>query len=219
MRYGKPPIADALTRLKTSDIEKIIVLPLFPQYSRAVTGSVLDVLEQELKRQNIKLPVKVINSFADNVAYIDAFVELIKQNMQDAQADYLLLSYHGLPERQMAYNPNYQKDCLATSEAIATQLKLSREQYQTSFQSRLGRTPWIKPYTDEVLVQLRQQGVKRLVVVCPSFVVDCLETLEEIGIRAQQQWLNLGGESFKLVPCLNDSKIWVSGLAKTICAS
>lgn len=213
MRYGFPSIAEGLRNLKNLNCEKLVILPLFPQYSNAVTGSVIAAVNKTLKKAKITLPVEIIYSFTDDPNYIAAFAESCKKTMNAMQAEYLLMSYHGLPERQMHYNPNYQQECFESSEAIANALSLTKEQYQTSFQSRLGRTPWIPPYTDQVLIELRAKGIKRLAIVCPSFVVDCLETLEEIGIRAREQWLNLGGEAFQVVPCLNASECWVKALA------
>lgn len=212
MRYGFPSIAEGLQNLKNLNCEKLIILPLFPQYANAVTGSVIEAANKALKKAKITWPVEIINSFTDDPVYIAAFAESCKKTMNAIQAEYLLMSYHGLPERQMRYNPNYQQECFENSEAMANVLSLTKEQYQTSFQSRLGHTPWIQPYTDQVLIALRKKGIKRLAIVCPSFVIDCLETLEEIGIRAREQWLNLGGEAFQVVPCLNTSEVWVKAL-------
>ena len=216
MRYGEPSISEALDKLLATQPERLIIFPLFPQYSRAVTGSIIERVNQELAKKKVSIPVSIKESFHDDVGYVQSYAALAKQSMAEIDADYLLLSYHGLPERQMQYNSNYQKDCFTTSEGIAKVLGLDAGCYQTSFQSRLGRTPWIQPYTDKVLVQLREQGVKRLAVACPSFVIDCLETLEEIGMRAHEEWLALGGEKFVLVPCLNSSETWVNVLIECL---
>jgi len=212
MRYGKPSISHGFEALIKGRCDKLMIMPLFPQYSNAVTASILEAVSKELLKQKVNIPIHVKTHFYDLEAYIVASAELAGDSMKAIQAEYLLMSYHGLPERQMPLNPDYKKDCIATSDAIAKQLSLSQEQYQTSFQSRLGRIPWIQPYTDEVLIKLRQQGIKRLAVICPSFVVDCLETLEEIGIRAREQWIQLGGEELILVPCLNSNGDWIRAL-------
>ncbi len=230
MRYGNPSIASALAKL--SGCKKIIVLPLFPQYSSAATGSAIEHFFEQIKA-NWNLPeIQIIHEFYQAPVFINAYAETIKSHMPDTET-YLLFSYHSLPERhldkshcqascnRMSACPSmssnnafcYRAQCYRTSELIAQQLDLSAERYSTSFQSRLGRIPWIQPYTDKQLTALRKQGIKNIAVVCPAFVADCLETLEEIGIQAQEQWHELGGEKFTLLPCLNTDESWVNGLA------
>lgn len=227
MRYGNPSIADALEELE--NINNIIVLPLYPQYSKATTESSIQKVKQVLKQRKQQAKLHIIKDFYKESAFIDAQVELIKQ-AQLPQDHFILFSYHGLPERQLIkdgcnpicqgacqYDNNfpqscYRKQCYKTTEEIAQKLQLKSSQYTTAFQSRLGKTPWIQPYTDQSLEVLSKQGIKNLCVVCPSFTADCLETLEEIGLQAKEQWLSLGGQSFSLIPCVNSSETWVNGL-------
>lgn len=234
MRYGEPSIAAALKAL--SGCDALTVLPLFPQYASASTGSAMAAVMQALAAQ-VEIPsITFIRQFYALPAFVNAYVQLIRPHLL-AEDAFLLMSYHGLPERQIdrrrcasACNlkapcpidsqeevPScYRAECYASSRAIATGLGLSADRYQTTFQSRLGRLPWIQPYTDETLAELRARGIRHLVVVCPAFVADCLETLEEIGMQSRAHWMALGGETFTLVPCLNADPNWVDGLATWI---
>lgn len=223
MRYGQPSIASAVEKLK--NCEKIIVFPQFPQFAQASTGSALAETKKQLAKYISSAPIVEIKDFYADPGFIKAQADLIPQ-----QADYVLFSYHGLPICQIekiahcakmcdrknscsTRNENcYRSHCFVTTQAIAQQLKLRAEHYSTSFQSRLGNTPWIEPFTDVVLPELIKKGVKNLTVLCPSFTVDCLETLEEINIRAREQWRNLGGENFYYVPCVNDTSLWVDAV-------
>ncbi|MCD6055067.1 MAG: hemH [Gammaproteobacteria bacterium] len=234
MRYGNPSIDSAIPQLQSC--KHVIVLPLFPQYSSAATGSALTVVFQEYAKQWNIPRLTIIDSFYQEEGFIKAYAELIKPYLDLPASPFLLLSYHGLPERHLhksrceslchaaascpAISDHnqfcYRAQCYATSKKIASQLSLSEDRYLTSFQSRLGRTPWIKPYTDEQLITLRKQGINNLVIACPAFVADCLETLEEIGLRARAQWQALGGNSFNLIPCLNAQPLWVKAIANII---
>lgn len=234
MRYGNPSIPAAVARLKAC--KKIIVLPLFPQYASAANGSAIQCALEALK-QSWNLPdIHVISQFYQDPGFIAAFSAQIAAHKQPD--DFLLMSYHGLPERHLdksqcqaacdrvsacpAVSKNnafcYRAQCYATARLLADALQLSDKQYTVAFQSRLGKVPWIKPYTDEILSDLLTQGHKNLSVVCPAFVADCLETLEEIGMRLKAQWQSLGGERLTLVPCLNAEGAWVSAL-KTMVVS
>lgn len=236
MRYGNPSIASALENLKNCN--RLIILPLFPQYSSAATGSALEKC-LSLISQNWNIPeIKAINSFYNHTGFISAYAEIIKQHLGKQEIDLLLFSYHGLPERHIsksaclanctyvdacpASNTNnqycYRAQCYATSHALASTIGLTSDKYATSFQSRLGRTPWIKPYTDELFSELRQKNITNIAVVSPSFVADCLETLEEINIRAREQWHALGGKTFISIPCLNSEPLWVDALVNMITA-
>lgn len=228
MRYGNPSIASAIDHLSMCD--KIIVLPLFPQYSSAATGSALEqVLKIYAKKINIP-QLQIIQNFYHQDFFINPYAELIKKNMIQFSPEFTLFSYHGLPQRQVDNSgcdtlicdrqqncPKmseknhycYRAQCYATTALLAKTLSLEETQYTTSFQSRLGKTPWIKPYTDKILQQLIDRGIKRLAVVCPAFTVDCLETLEEVSIRLKDQWLSLGGEAFQYIPCLNTETAWI----------
>jgi protoporphyrin/coproporphyrin ferrochelatase len=231
MRYGDPGIKTALKKL--DGVSKLIVLPLFPQYSSAATGSVIEAVLNEIKSGWNFPEIRVVNQFYDHPGFIAAYAGLIKTHHQ---ADFTLFSYHGLPERHVEKSGCsqgcdkrkacpaisdanafcYRAQCFETTRLLAKALNLKSSAYQTAFQSRLGRIPWIKPYTEDVLPNLIKQGVKQINVVCPAFTVDCLETLEEIGIRAKTRWRELGGESLTLIPCLNDDPNWVVAIRDMI---
>ena len=228
MRYGAPSIETALKKL--DQCTNITVLPLYPQYSSATTGSCLEKVLQYFAGKTIIPSIRLVSDFHQHPDYINAEAELIKPFI--TESDYILFSYHGLPEQQILHggcnsicktpcsqnamlnNPYcYRAQCFKTTQCIANQLNLNENaNYSTSFQSRLGKTPWIQPYTDTMLIELAHRGIKRLAIVCPSFVTDCLETLEEIGIRAKNQWLALGGEQLTLIPCLNDNEQWIDAI-------
>lgn len=236
MRYGNPSIESALKKLQQNPIEQILVLPLFPQYSSAATGSAIEKTLSLLKKQANIPSIKIIHQFYQHPEFIKAYSQHIQSF--HGNTGFVLFSYHGLPERQIIKNNDcikntcdlkqhcppinhnnhgcYRAQCYETSRLLANALQLKTNQYQTSFQSRLGRLPWIKPYTDEILSQLYHQGIRNLTVISPSFVCDCLETLEEIGIRAKQQWLNLGGKEFTLIPSLNTQSAWIAALGNII---
>lgn len=232
MRYGAPAIELAVTQL--AHCEKIIVIPLFPQYSSAATGSAMQRVMDVLSRYWNVPDITMINQFYNHAGFIHAYADIILTHKKPD--DFLLMSYHGLPERHIQKshclaechmqaacpriseknNFCYRAQCYETSRLLAQTLQLSADQYAVSFQSRLGKIPWIKPYTDLLLPELFQKGILNLSVVCPSFVADCSETLEEIGIRLRAQWQALGGQRFTLIPCLNDEGNWVNTLVVMI---
>jgi ferrochelatase len=231
MRYKKPSIKSAIDQLKNCD--ELIILPLFPQYSLAATETAIQAALKIAEKIWPLDKIKVIKDFYNQPAFIKIQAELIKTSLQQHKVEKLILSYHGLPERQVnksceyqlqcgypnacaainSKNANcYRAQCFATSQAIINELALNNDFCLTTFQSRLGRTPWIKPYTDDFLMELAKQGVKNIAIACPSFICDCLETLEEIGIRAKEQWQQLGGESLILIPCINNNANWIKSL-------
>ena len=226
MRYGLPSITNAINELK--NCKAITILPLYPQYSSAATGSSIEEIMRIFSTQEAIPSFTIIRDFYQHPAYISAQARLIKKHLKDHE--HILFSYHGIPERQIhksgcnkvcadicpPVSENnqacYKAQCHQTTRLLATELKLTQDQYSSAFQSRLGKTPWIKPYTNEVLVEFAAKGIKKLAIACPSFVADCLETLEEIGIRAREQWTNLGGEQFTLIPCLNNDAYWIKAI-------
>ncbi len=241
MRYGHPSIADALTRLRAARVDRIVLFPLFPQYSAAATGSALARVF-ELMAGSWDIPhVITIPPFFDHPGFIRAVAARAGPMLARAAPDHVLFSYHGLPERQLRRSdptgghcfategccdtlgsPNrncYRAQTHATSRALARELALEPTPWSVSFQSRLGRTPWIVPHTDRELPRLAARGIKRLAVLCPSFTSDCLETIEEIGIRAKDQWRELGGSELTLVPCVNAQPDWVETVAKMVRAA
>ncbi|MCE3046389.1 ferrochelatase [Legionella sp. 16cNR16C] len=216
MRYGNPSLKTALEPLK--DLREITIIPLFPEYSSAATGSAIEAALNHIMSWQIIPELTVIRDFYQYNEFIEAYADQIRQT----PASYYLFSYHGLPERQLIKggcteicNPVckpvnkenhfcYRAQCYETTRSITEKLGLNESQYTQSFQSRLGKTPWIRPYTDEMLTRLASDGITDLAIVCPSFVADCLETLEEIGIQAQRQWHQLTGQQLKVIPCIND---------------
>lgn len=238
MRYGNPSIPDVVGELLKMDLERLVVVPLFPQYSSAASGSALERVMNEVSAAWNVPPVDTFDAFYDAPAFIEGFRDVAAPVLAEFQPDHVLFSYHGLPERQVKKSDTtgrhclasadccntiaaanrycYRAQCVATTNALARALNLSASQVSFSFQSRLGRTPWIKPYTDLVLPELAARGVKKLAVFSPAFVADCLETLEEIAIRAREQWRSLGGEDLRLVPSLNAHPTWVRGLSQMI---
>jgi len=238
MRYGAPSIPSALAKLQAANPTRLIVAPLFPQYSSAATGSALDRVYEIVGKQWNVPAVDTVEPFYDAPGFIAAFGEVARRHLGPFRADFVLFSYHGLPERHVrksdptgrhclastgccdAIGPAnrycYRAHCFATTRALAASLGLGAEGHSVSFQSRLGRTPWIHPYTDLVLPELAKAGRKRLAILCPAFVADCLETVEEIGIRARDQWRSLGGEELLLVPSLNAEPTWIDAVAKLV---
>jgi len=233
MRYGNPSIASALEKL--SACKEIIILPLFPQYSSAATGSAIAKTLVELSKQWSLPGIRVIDQFYARKEFINPLADIIKPYISDPET-FLLFSYHGLPERHLdksnckapctridacpLINQSnyfcYRAQCYKTSKLLAEKISLSNDRHTTAFQSRLGKIPWIKPYTDELLPELYAKGIRKLAVACPAFTADCLETLEEIGMQAKSQWIALGGQSFELIPCLNSDSKWVDGVASMI---
>jgi len=239
MRYGRPALAEALGRLVASDVDRIMALPLFPQWADSSTGSAVARLEEAADALPHAPPIETLPAFFDDPGFVAAFAAVARPVLAAARPEHVLFSYHGLPERQVrAADPTgahclagdaccaappapvlrhcYRAQCFATTRALAAALGLPADGQSTAFQSRLGRTPWIRPYTDLVLPELHARGVRRVAVMCPSFVADCLETLEEIGIRAREQWHALGGEDLTLVPSLNAHPRWIEAVATLI---
>jgi ferrochelatase len=238
MRYGRPSIPEALGRLRAAGAGRLVVAPLYPQYSSAATGSSLEAVFAELSRRHVVPPVSVLPAFYDDPGFIAAFAAVGAPVLERDRPDHVLFSFHGLPERHVKASDHsgahclqrpgccdavgeanrdcYRAHCFATARALSARLSLAPGSWSVCFQSRLGRTPWIKPYTDLRLDELAREGKKRLVVFCPAFVADCLETLEEIGLRAREQFLAAGGDSLSLVPSLNASDAWVEALVRLL---
>jgi ferrochelatase len=232
MRYGNPSIASGLDALRAAGVDRVVVLPLYPQYAASSTAtSVARVMELAMARWDV-LPIDVVPAFYADDGFLGAFTAVARPVLADARPDHVLFSFHGLPERQIqksdpsgahclsngsccdaisTASPNcYRAQCYATARELATRLSIT--DYTVCFQSRLGRTPWITPHTDVVLDELAKAGKKRLAVFCPAFVADCLETLEEIGIRAREQFKAGGGEELTLVPSLNATPAWIDAV-------
>jgi len=217
MRYGSPSIADALQRLKAKDCERILALPLYPQYSGATTGSAFDGLFQAMTRLRHVPEIRTLARYPDHPGYIGALAAGIKQHWSHhGRPDVLLMSFHGMPQAAIYQGDPYRDDCLLTGHALAQALNLEEKDFRITFQSRFGKAQWLQPYTDKTLQALPAQGVKRVDVVCPGFAADCLETLEEIALEGKAGFLGAGGNEFHYIPALNDSPEWITALADLV---
>jgi ferrochelatase len=199
MRYGEPTIASALARLRDCDVTAV---PLYPQYSESATESVAAVLPRG---------TRMIRDFHDHPAYIAALAAAVRRHWEkNGRGPMLVMSFHGLPKRAAG---EYEEQCRTTGKLLAHALGLEKAQWRVTFQSRFGYAQWLQPYTEPTLVELASHGSRRVDVVCPGFVCDCLETLEEIGIAARRAFLAAGGEELYLLSCLNESPEWIAALA------
>lgn len=232
MRYGNPSIRAALTEFKSEGISEVVVFPLYPQYSLAATESSIRATQRIARKVAAGMKIRFVPAFYQDPGFISAFAQVARDALQGSEHEHLLFSFHGLPERQIKKTDRtvkgahclqsadccerisevnrdcYRAQSYATARALAAQLGVGPDRYSVCFQSRLGRTPWIRPYTDQLYVELAGRGVKRVAVMCPAFVADCLETLEEIRIRGQADFQKLGGSELKLIPSLNASPAW-----------
>jgi len=235
MRYGRPSIAAGLEALRESACDRILVAPLYPQYASSSTGSSLEKVYAEAGRRWNTPYIDALPAFYDDPRFLDAFAAVGRPVLDELGPDHVLFSFHGLPERHctksdesnahclkrddccaaiVAANRNcYRAQCFATARGLRERLGLDESNSSITFQSRLGKSPWIRPYTDLEITRLAKGGVKRVAVFCPAFVADCLETLEEIGMRARDDFRAAGGDELRLVPSLNASPGWIDGLA------
>jgi ferrochelatase len=214
MRYGSPSIADALERLKTKGCDRILALPLYPQYSGATTGSAFDGLFQAATRLRNVPEIRTLRHYPDHEGYVGALAAGIKQHWaRHGRPDVLLMSFHGMPQAAIDQGDPYRDDCLLTGRALAQALNLEEKDFRITFQSRFGKAQWLRPYTDRTLAALPSEGARRVDVVCPGFAADCLETLEEIALEGQATFLGAGGGEFHYIPALNDRPEWIAALA------
>lgn len=213
MRYGEPSIPAVLAQLKTGGCERVLVVPLFPQYSASATASVFDELAGCMSLTRNVPELRWIKHFHDHPAYIRALADSVREHWRSAgRPDLLLMSFHGTPQASLERGDPYHCECRKTARLLAAELELADAHWQISFQSRFGAAQWLKPYTAATLAELARRGVRRVDVVCPGFVSDCLETLEEIGIEGKQLFLSAGGKEFHLLPCLNERDDWIRAL-------
>jgi protoporphyrin/coproporphyrin ferrochelatase len=212
MTYGAPSIAAAITRLQQARVRKLVVLPLYPQYSGTTTGSVFDRVARELRRWRRVPALSFIADYHAEPAYIAALAASVRASWAAHGRSHLVLSNHGIPIKYVEAGDPYREQVAATTSDLATALDLGPDEYSETFQSRFGPTEWLAPSTDERLAELATSGVSAVTVICPSFAVDCLETLQEIGIESRARFLAAGGKDFRLLPSLNDSEAHVSAL-------
>ncbi len=237
MRYQNPSIASALNELLTENVCKIIVLPLFPQYASATTGSVIEQVMDDVKERLVLPEIEFISQYPDDELMIKTFADLGRKYMAEVQFDHIVFSYHGLPERQIRkssidgycqlnakccstfHTKNqfcYRAQCFLTSRKLAEQLDLNEDQYSIFFQSRLGKDPWIRPYAEDEIKRFAAEGKKKILIFCPSFTADCLETTIEVGDEFKELFIEQGGEEWQLVESLNSHDLWVESLKKMV---
>jgi ferrochelatase len=213
MRYGAPPIAEALDTLRQRGCDRIVVLPLYPQYAGSTTGSVMDALGAATQRLRNVPALRCVRHFHDHPGYIGALAQSVRDHwMQTGRPDVLVMSFHGIPRRVQERGDPYYDQCQATARLLAGALALPPERCRVAFQSRFGRARWLEPYTADVLAELGRARTGRVDVMCPGFVADCLETLEEIALEGKSIFLRAGGQAFHYVACLNERDDWIRAL-------
>ncbi|MGH8292179.1 MAG: ferrochelatase [Gammaproteobacteria bacterium] len=214
MRYGRPSLAGALGELRRAGVEHVVVLPLYPQYSRATLGSTTAALARLGGG-----PPDVIQDYYAHPGYLAALAESVREHWQThGHGEQLLISFHGIPLHLSRHGDPYRAHCLRTAQYLAERLQLAADHWQLVFQSRFGRARWLEPYTEDTLKQLAAQGVRTVDVICPGFAVDCLETLEEIALRYAQSFRSVGGRELRYVPALNDRPAHIGALADLVMA-
>ena len=214
MRYGNPSIASQLDQLKADGVTRVLILPAYPQYSATTTASVFDAVYTWAAKVRRIPEFRFINHYHDDTGYIKALAEKIRHHWQlNGQAEQLVMSFHGVPERTLQLGDPYHCECQKTARLLAEQLGLAKDRYKVTFQSRFGKAKWLQPYTEPTLIALAQSGVKSVDVICPGFTGDCLETLEEISMEARHAFLQAGGQAFNYIECMNDNPQWLAALS------
>lgn len=216
MSYGQPSIAHALEQLRERSVRRLLVLPLYPQYSATTTGTAFDRVTRELQRWRWIPEVRFVMGYSSEADYIEAIADSIHEHWRVHQKAHLLFSFHGIPRRYLLAGDPYHCHCQRTARLVAESLRLGANDWSVSFQSQVGREQWLEPYTDQLLLKYATQGPKRVTVVCPGFATDCLETLEEIAIRNRTAFFEHGGEYFDYVPALNASDLQVRLMTRLI---
>jgi ferrochelatase len=217
MRYGNPSVEQGLAELRNRGVARVIVLPLYPHYSMTTTETVFDAVSDGLRNLDWYPETESVKQYHDHPFWMDAVAASIREYQETAgRPDRLLFSLHGIPERYVRNGDPYQQQCQESVEDVARRLGLANEEWMLTFQSRVGREPWLQPYTDKTLEALPKQGVHHVQVVCPGFAVDCLETLEEIAIQNRDLFVESGGKKLEYVPALNDSPGQVSLMAELV---
>lgn len=213
MRYGQPSIRSQLDAMRAAGCTRILVVPLYPQYAASTTATVVDEVANCLRHWRNLPEVRYVRSFGDDPGYIEALAASVRAHWQrNGQADRLVLSFHGIPRRSLDLGDPYHCECYKTGRLLGEALKLAPERLIVSFQSRFGKAEWLKPYTQPTLEELGGSGVGSVDVMCPGFVSDCLETLEEINMECREAFLHAGGKQFSYIPCLNENQPWIEAL-------
>ncbi len=213
MRYGEPSVAQGVSELKADGCDRILILPLYPQYAASTTASTFDAVMAAIARMRNVPELRLVKHFHDHPGYLDALTRSISDYwLVNGRPDKLVMSFHGVPRFSLDRGDPYHCECQKTGRLLAHALALEPEQYLVTFQSRFGRAEWLKPYTMESVEALGRQKVRRVDVVCPGFVSDCLETLEEIAMENKAAFLQAGGGDFRYIPCLNERDDWIEAL-------
>ena len=214
MRYGQPSIPEQLNAFKSEGVQRVLIVPAYPQYSGTTTASVFDAVYRFGLKTRLIPEMRFVNHYHDDPGYIAALAQTVRAHWAaQGQAEQLVMSFHGVPERTLHLGDPYHCECMKTGRLLAEALGLGKDQYKLTFQSRFGKAKWLEPYTEPTLIAMAQQGVKKVDVICPGFTGDCLETLEEIQQEAQEAFFHAGGESFSYIPCLNNDAQWIEALA------
>jgi ferrochelatase len=217
MRYGNPSVASALEKLRQQNCGRILILPLYPQYAASTAASAFDAVFEALEKMRNMPEIRTVRSFHDHPGYIAALAQSVRDDwMQNGRPDKLVMSFHGVPRYTLGKGDPYHCECQKTGRLLAEALELKPDQYRISFQSRLGRGEWLKPYTAATLEELGKQGINRVDVICPGFVGDCLETLEEIALEGKASFLGAGGGEFHYISCLNERDDWIRALSNIV---
>ena len=217
MRYGNPSISAALTEFQKQGCSKLVVLPMYPQYSGATTASTFDAIAKELMNWRWVPSLHFINEYVNNALYIQALVNSVQEHVAEhGKPEKLVLSYHGLPKKFLEDGDPYFCYCQKTTRLLIESLGWEKEDYITTFQSRFGKAEWLKPYTSETLETLAKEGVSNVAIICPAFSADCLETIEEISEENKEVFLNAGGKTFTYIPCLNDRDDHIDALVNVL---
>lgn len=216
MRYGNPSIAAALAELRDAGARRVLILPLYPQYSAATVASTFDAVAAELRHWRWLPELRLITHYHDHPGYLATLAESLRAARAETPGERLLFSFHGLPKRNLLLGDPYHCQCHKTARLVAERMGLRPDQWAVAFQSRFGRAEWLKPYTSALLADWGKAGVKSVDVVCPGFAADCLETLEEIALENRQIFLAAGGEQYRYLPALNDTPAHIDALAALI---
>lgn len=221
MRYGRPSTEAAIDDLMRKGADRIVALPMYPQYASATTGSSVEELFRVLGSRRVIPPINVVGPYFDDPGYISALAAVTRDALarHPSPPERVILSFHGLPKRYVDLGDPYLQHCEETARLLATALGLPEQSVMHVFQSRFGREPWLQPYADETIKALPQQGVTRVAVICPGFTADCLETLEEMGMTNREAFMHAGGQDYTMVPCLNESPEWLDTMTRLVAAA
>ncbi len=215
MRYGQPSVSHVLRELRDKGMDRLLVLPMYPQYAAATTATAMDAVFKELSLWRNQPEIRTIKHFHDDPGYIDALATHVRKQWQrDGEPAHFLMTFHGVPRRSLTLGDPYHCECLKTGRLLAERLGLRKDQYSLSFQSRFGRAEWLQPYTTQVLKELAKTVKGRLDVFCPGFVVDCLETLEEIALEGKEDYHQAGGGDYGYIPCINENDQFIASLGQ-----